>query len=675
MKKVTPQKYDRSIYGTFGQFFTHNNSPVFYLNTALPIDNINWIKPVRDILNISEVDFDELVQRNLDDSRIKNDISQYLISDKGYKFFPPIVSAFVAPTEKKDSIKNRYPKLKVRFEDTEEGKVVKIEFEDSFILILFVDEENNFLNTPVELRWKSSGISLMAVDGQHRLVTLKAIRGLLDSDDEKAYYKSLEEHKSILNDIDIPTTILFFPNSYQELSKGSEQILDQVFPNSGWLGNEQKDIKEIIRNVFVDVNKNAKTPSESRNILLNEKDICAIFARNIFSTIKEIDKNTYSYLLDFDSPRNKEFQIDQNRPVITTIGIVYKICENLFKDTKGDRRKSEDGNALRTRLNLYKLEFESESVKLEDLTPFDFSYSQRKVLLDQFKKTWTQTFVYFYTELLPFKKLFVSMNKSFDEWLEKTKKDSLTEDETKIYSILFGGSEKRFFLQQNAKNRSVEYNDYRLLFRKLQSKEKEIKESIGNHRFFFSQMFQSAFFEFVEFILSSPILECEDSWLEQEYLESIIIILNGYIEDKKNNSLFKFEDALNSLLFNGKNNPSPGKIELVSTIIKLIAFNHKRDISENPFINKFNVQSEFIDELNSECFEIISKNLTNSLEEEFRQDIEIRQLVLNIQKAKNEKSDEKMSELKSDYTERLELYLADRKKTELIRLKQHLNID
>ncbi|QTY26354.1 DNA sulfur modification protein DndB [Flavobacterium sp. CS20] len=649
MKKVRPQKYDRSIYGTFGQFFTHNNSPVFYLNTALPIDNINWIKPVRDILNISEVDFDELVQRNLDDSRIKNDISQYLITDKGYKFFPPIVSAFVAPTEKKDSIKNRYPKLKVRFEETVEGKVVKIEFEDSFILILFVDEDNNILNTPVELRWKSSGISLMAVDGQHRLVTLKAIRGLLDSDDEKAYYKSLEEHKSILNDIDIPTTILFFPNSYQDLSEGSEEILDEVFPNSGWLENEQKDIKEIIRNVFVDVNKNAKTPSESRNILLNEKDICAIFARHIFSTIKEIDKNTYSYLLDFDSPRNKEFQIDQNRPIITTIGIVYRICENLFKDTKGDRRKSEDGNALRARLNLYDLEFDSESVKLEDLTPFDFSYSQRRVLLEQFKKSWTQTFVYFYTHLLPFKKLYISMNKSFEDWLEKTRKDSLTDDETKIYSVLFGGSEKRFFLQQNAKNRGVEYNDYRFLFKKLQNKEKEIKESIGNHRFFFSQMFQSAFFEFLDFILSSPTIDYKNSWLEQEYLDSIINILNKYIEDKHNDSLFNFENSINDLLFNGRSNPSQKKQELVATIIKLIAFNYKREISENPFINKFNVISDFIDELNIECLDIIDKNMTDSLEKEFKQNIDIRQLVLDIQKAKNDKLVNEIKKLESDY--------------------------
>lgn len=633
MKKIKQRKYDEEIQGTFGQFFTHNNSPVFYVNTSLPIDDIDRVKPVRDILDISEVDFDELVQRNLDDSRIKNDISEYLTSQSGYKFFPPIVSAFVAPTESKDSIKRRYSKLKVTIENEDDDKILKIEFENYFMLILYLDE-NEIIKSPVKLKWKSNNISLMAVDGQHRLVTLKAIRGKLSKDSEIAYYRSLEKHKSSLDDIDVPLTILFFPNSYDNIDEDSKNNLNKVFPNSGWISNEQKDIKEILRSIFVDVNKNAKTPSESRNILLNEKDICAIFARQIFTRIKEIDKKIYSYLLDFDSARNKEYQIDQNRPIITTIAIVYKICEILFKDSSGDKRKNEEGSKLRERLNLYGIDFDKET-KIDDINPYDFNYAERTKITAEFNKTWLQSFVSLFTKFKPYSNLYNSMKNSFDELKKRIENDDASSDEIKVYEILFGGNEKRFFIQQNAKSDKLQNSSYVIDFKNLKEKEQKIKQNIGDHRLFFSQMFQSSFFEFIIFLISE--IEGDRYYIKEKELDLIIKTLNAYIEEQKEESIFKFGNSINNLIFENKNNPK--KSEVLTEIIKLILFNYKTSIRENEFVTHFNFQEKFIKSLNNKIFEKIETEASKKVDRDYETQLESKMLKIKIDELKKKKDD------------------------------------
>ena len=96
-------------YGTFGEF-TIGDGPStvraqYILTKIKPGGKGFWecelaseMKPWREVFNVKELDFDELLQRDIDDSRVAHDLIPYLLGTSGYraKFFPPIL-AVIAP--------------------------------------------------------------------------------------------------------------------------------------------------------------------------------------------------------------------------------------------------------------------------------------------------------------------------------------------------------------------------------------------------------------------------------------------------------------------------------------------------------------------------------------------------------------------------------------------------
>lgn len=52
------------------------------------------LAPVREIFDPQQLDFDEIMQRDIDDARVSNELIPYILDDKTkdlMKFFPPIV--------------------------------------------------------------------------------------------------------------------------------------------------------------------------------------------------------------------------------------------------------------------------------------------------------------------------------------------------------------------------------------------------------------------------------------------------------------------------------------------------------------------------------------------------------------------------------------------------------
>ncbi len=332
-RRDSEQYYDRKLVGQFGTFLNSESNPVFYFNTIIPIEKINYIQPVREILNINQVDFDELVQRNLDDTRIKQDISSYLISDMGYKFFPPIVAAFIQKDLGREALQPKYPELKASIIGDIDNKELKLEFLKSIQLHYWINKHDELDYNSCKIEWNGSSTKLMAVDGQHRLVALQAVAGQFATRDAdlESFYKTVKMEPEKIKNLQVPVTLLLFPMSTNTLSEESTPILNKYFSFINWDSyRKTPTVKDILREIFVDVNKNARTPTVSRNILLAEKDLAAIFSRKIFSSLRAIDSNVYPILLDFDSPVRKEDQIEKSQPTLTTIKIVYDILAEMF---------------------------------------------------------------------------------------------------------------------------------------------------------------------------------------------------------------------------------------------------------------------------------------------------------------------------------------------------------
>lgn len=662
-KPFQPEKFQMSIGGDFGTFYTDSKSPVFYINTSFDINDIGNLKPVREILDISEVDFEELVQRDLDDFRIRRDIANYLTDGMGYKFFPPIVVAMTQPDEDKKAIKQYYPSVKARIIEGDNRKF-EIEFEDSFCVRWFLDDANQLISLPTELRWKSEHTHLMAVDGQHRLVALQAIRGLINSERLQRFYQSIAKDKSKLDNLTVPVTILFFPNSVQEISPENSQILSSYFPNIDWNVSHRTDVKQVLRNIFVDVNKTAKQPSKSRTILLDEKDLTSVFTRKVFSFIKIDLPNIYTAVLEYNSLNGKETQIERNRSIITTIGIVYNIAEFLFKDQPIDT-----GSNLRTRLGIDNEQGISttEEFPIEQLKSNEFSLEQRKNCENLFETKWLPAFKKLYTALLPYEKMIGHIESVYEEFQTKISNDTINDNEYEAYRVLFGGSEERFILESNAKN--VTNTSSRISLKILKDLEKSTRDKVQDYNMFYTLMFQKGFFEALSDLIQNGFLE-SNHYASDTELELLIQQLNSFITKFPNTSFFDNNSVLYNLIVGTKASPDSSKY--IGYLLVLIWLKFGKEA--NKFIVEDEENKDKIKELLNQKLELLENRISDSLGKEFEGRTENRQRKLEI-KAQSESGDKSGAKVsQSQYQTDKLTYIDEHIKGQISALKHFVDL-
>src|SRR5690349_10228487 len=109
-------------YGSYGEFSVGAGGSQIraqYLLTKIrPGQQGHWenqlashMAPWREIFQIEELSFDELIQRDLDDSRVAHDLIPYLLGETGQhaRFFPPILAVLVPKREGRSGIAPRYP--------------------------------------------------------------------------------------------------------------------------------------------------------------------------------------------------------------------------------------------------------------------------------------------------------------------------------------------------------------------------------------------------------------------------------------------------------------------------------------------------------------------------------------------------------------------------------------
>ncbi|MDY7054403.1 MAG: hypothetical protein RPC23_17695, partial [Limnospira fusiformis LS22] len=110
------------IYGTYGEFTIGSDDnrvrAQFLLTKMKPGSEGIWenslasqMVPWREVFNIEDLTFDELLQRDLDDSRVAHDLIPYLLGESGAfaRFFPPILAVLVPKKSEKTGIESYYP--------------------------------------------------------------------------------------------------------------------------------------------------------------------------------------------------------------------------------------------------------------------------------------------------------------------------------------------------------------------------------------------------------------------------------------------------------------------------------------------------------------------------------------------------------------------------------------
>lgn len=279
-----------NAFGSFGEFTVgraDNTIRVKYLLTKIKPGNTGtWecvlasrMRPWREVFKIDELTFDELLQRDLNDSRVAHELIPYLLSSANdsdllsdsrdnAKFFPPILATIAPRKDTGSGIKRLYPSLTVNGEVEAYGDL--FDFEQ----LKWADQLTPFAH----LRFNNQRSEFIIVDGQHRAMAVLALQRQLTGNwedtakDWKSYYQHIKVTQEEVKGIELPVCLLFFP----DLHEGNPLLQDSSI-----------NLMAACREIFLVVNKNAQHVSRERQILLDDEDIAARLTRQTLSTFRD----------------------------------------------------------------------------------------------------------------------------------------------------------------------------------------------------------------------------------------------------------------------------------------------------------------------------------------------------------------------------------------------------
>lgn len=405
-------KMTDGLRGSLGAFTSVGSNQLHYISTSLDIAELNVLKTARQVLPKGELTIRELMQRDIDDERVRDDILPYLRPGQAgldAKLFPPLLVAVICKDD--DSLSPLYPKPLFDqswkenryFSEEEEAWFEDRYYGNSFaVRIPLPSEDSDALDEAVayasEFKWHRERVELLVLDGQHRLMALKAAFGKLDSEERVRGYRGAElqqEEKDRLGMKSVPICIVFPPELYRD-----SELLE-----------EGDSVIRVFRQIFVDVNRSAKRVSESRNILLNERDLIAEFTRTVMDDfLNEYDLNEDAvcnddeiplYCFEWDSPEKREFQISDPR-AISSVGVLNNCIDRLLLRGKDDYGHFRGELSIEEGIVAVDPESAGRSgVSPNRITPLRFENWQQDYIRGQFESRWKEAIMVIIRDLFP----------------------------------------------------------------------------------------------------------------------------------------------------------------------------------------------------------------------------------------------------------------------------------
>jgi hypothetical protein len=294
------QTYQNKIIGNWGSF-EGPGGRVEYVSTKAKLGGPETsnerrltalLRPVREMLPVSTLDFGQLLQRDLDDHRVATSLIPYLLKQEGTTpaFFPPIIAVLLPfdvdqpanfEAEGESSLVNW---LGNHAQERVSG--------DAYRSLKHCDPSGKLYETQLgSLEWNDERGKLVVLDGQHRAMALLAIYRTIS----KTWKTSGAERYSH-----------FYESGVEALLTGKPISLDRIevpvtvcwFPD---LAGRDMEPHKAARKLFVDLNREARAPSEARLTLLSDSELVSIFARSLLNKFRT-DQNLSLYSIDYDNP-------------------------------------------------------------------------------------------------------------------------------------------------------------------------------------------------------------------------------------------------------------------------------------------------------------------------------------------------------------------------------------
>lgn len=371
----------------------------FALNSyAIPyfVTTISFADAARDLHLTNEVPggesiawkLDELYQRDIDWVRVQRRIVPYLRNASTPQFFNSITIALLPFDAHAGSIVQRFsgdgewtaPDLdrSERF-----GKIQKI----GPLTMGFWDEWNKFSDRGFEsgqMRWNTDQVFGVAIDGQHRLASIKELADSVSG--------------PTLHNAQVPVIFLVFDEAL------------------GFKAPTQAPVVDLLRQLFIDLNKHAQGVSRARQILLDDRDPHAVAVRSILqpelsdslNALHSLPPQLPLSLVDWHSEQAK---FDQGPYLTTVLGLDWIVGEVLQTKPIGDwtdyRAVTRQILKLRDRLGI---DVTDALRRVEDLqnvkqSPFTYTDDDLEMIGNTFAGVWGPSIIKILTGFSPYAEL------------------------------------------------------------------------------------------------------------------------------------------------------------------------------------------------------------------------------------------------------------------------------
>ncbi|MEO1268523.1 MAG: hypothetical protein AAFX99_10525 [Myxococcota bacterium] len=425
-------RYQHHIEGTWGEFSTPAGR-VAYILTKARLGRTGTdkerrltaqLRPVREVLNPKDLNFNQLLQRDLDDHRVATKLLPYLLKPKatGPAFFPPIVTVLL-PFEA--NVPNGTFDTPETLDDlvTEDGiQFQEIRYGQAFRVRRLATEQGLHSIKLGRLGWNDEEAKLVVLDGQHRAMALIAVDRTINKTWDigaGTSYRHFYEHRvrELLKDsdieldkIEIPVTVCWFPD----------------------LAGPGTNPHLAARKIFVDVNKEARQPSEARLILLSDTELLNIFTRCLLNRLRDPAPSLPIFAIEYDNP-DKDAARPVRWSVLTNLNLLKSAVQNtLFCRQKyltnmkarfGGRPPWDEMNErMRDQLNVQSLFTEviedgERTIQRADIGNEHFPMNGLDELRKQFMDSWGSAILTVLGGLLPYKAHCDALEELNDNWL------------------------------------------------------------------------------------------------------------------------------------------------------------------------------------------------------------------------------------------------------------------
>ena len=377
----SPQQneYTKPLLFIPGKYTLSQVGQVPYFSTVMPLqDLVNQIKLVEEIPEEARITWslEELFQREIDWKRVNDElINGYLKVQNKLNFFNSLTIALLPRKGSKIEDDYGYPEHSPSSSYNNWDKID----------VGYICVEHNPDKSIGLLRWHEKRVFPVAIDGQHRLAALKR------------YCDDLTSETSPELNTKIPLIFL---------------ILDDRI---GFEGRQGKSLIQTLREIFIDLNKNARGVAKSRVILLDDLDIQSFCVRTLLAD--NVRNSSLDVLpLSMVTWRESDVKFDSGYSVTTVLNL-HEIVGSCLGNAALDGKSALEENEVKKYIDKIKGKLELEKEIQDNINehcrlcsnrkePFSFKAEHLDAFKKAFLSQWTPSIINVFRGFTPYKTYF-----------------------------------------------------------------------------------------------------------------------------------------------------------------------------------------------------------------------------------------------------------------------------